>query len=172
MDRRWILLIIILIIGIGCMHYIVSTSPEIGTAIASVDRVMVTLPDGFTNFQTDENSVSMESKYTHEKLFFKSSDRGDHAFEKYNHSLKEWKDDDTIKITNKSTMKIDNVTVYVICYQNSTSGQIKDYMRAYFYDFNTTFFITMWNFESYDKAESNLKYIVETLYPDYKKPAE
>lgn len=170
MDKRWILIIIVLIIGVSSLYLIADNSTSVGNAIASMDKVIVTLPPGFTNFQTQEKSLNIENKYTHEKLYIKSSAEGDHALEKYNSTLKDWESDENIEITNTSTMKIDNVTAYIIYYKNSTSGDSVDYIRAYFYDYDTTFLVTMWNFENNDRGNSNLKFVVENLYPDYKKP--
>ena len=172
MDKRWILFCITLIIGLCCLYLIVDNSTSVGDAIASVDEVIVTLPPGFTNFQTHDNSVNIENKYGKEKLFFKSTQKGDNASNKYENSLNTWNSDPDILITNNTTMKINNVTAYVICYQNISPEKPIDYMRAYFYDYNSTFLVTMWDFDSYEKAESNLKFLVESLYPDYKKPSD
>ena len=170
MDKRWIFIIAVLIIGLGSMYLIVDNSTSVGNAIASVDQVIVTIPPGFTNFQTHEDSVNVENKYTQEKLYFKSIAKGDHALEKFNKTLADWESDENVIITNESTMKINNVTAYVIYYQNTSSGEPIDYMRAYFYDYDTTFLVIMWNFENVERGNSNLKFIVENIYPDYKKP--
>ena len=172
MDKRWILIIIIFIAGFSGLYWINDNTTTVGNAIASVDNVIITLPPGFTNFQTHENSANIENKHTHEKLYFKSTAKGDHALEKYNNLLKEFNEDENIKVTNNTTMKVGNVTAYVIYYQNSTSGEPVDYIRAYFYNYDTTYFVTMWNFENTDRGNSNLKFIIETMYPDYKKPSE
>lgn len=170
MDKRWILVIAILIIGFASLYIIADTSNNVGNAIASVDGVIVTLPPDFTNFQAKEKSVNIENKYTYEKLYFKSIADGDHAYEQYNNTIKDLDNDEDIEITNKTTMKVDNVTAYVIYYQNSSSGEAKEYIKGYFYDYDTTFVVTMWNFNSTERGNSNLKFVIENLYPDYKKP--
>lgn len=170
MDKRWILVIAILIIGFASLYIIADTSNDVGNAIASVDGVIVTLPPDFTNFQTNEKSVNIENKYTHEKLYFKSAAEGDRAFESYNNTINKFNNDENIEITNTTTMRFDNVTSYVIYYQNSSSGEAKEYMRAYFYNFDNTFLVTMWNYNGTERGNANLKFVIENLYPDYKKP--
>ena len=47
MDKRWIGIIIILIIGLGCMYIIVDNSNSVGNAVTVISDVTITLPPGY-----------------------------------------------------------------------------------------------------------------------------
>ena len=170
MDRRWLLIILILIVGLGCLYFIVDNSTSVGTAIASVDQVIVTLPPGFTNFQTHDNSVGIENKYTKEKLYLESIEHKDTASSRFNKTVSNLQEKEDVKVINYTTINVKNVTAYIVYYQNISSGTPENHMTGYFYDFNSTFVVSMEKFSDYNKGESNIRYIIDTLYTDYKKP--
>ena len=46
MDKRWILIIIIAIIGLSSMYLIVDESMTVGSAITTFSKTTITIPEG------------------------------------------------------------------------------------------------------------------------------
>ena len=99
MDKRWLIIIITLFVGLCCLYVIVDNSTSVGKGIVSVDRVIMTLPPGFTNFQKHGDTVSVENKYGGEKLYFESIERGNHSLEAYHNKTNSLKELGTVEIT-------------------------------------------------------------------------
>ena len=172
MDKRWIIIIIVLAIGIGCLYLVADNSTSVGNAVVSIGDVILTIPPSFTNFQTHGETVSVENKYTGEKMYFELIDDGNDSLSKYNNKIEELKHLENVSITKNKTIEIDGVKVHTIYYQKVTPNNTTEYIVGYFDKYNATFGATFWNFENTEKGESNLEFVVTTLYPDYKKPKD
>ena len=59
MDRRWIGILIILIVGLSAMYLIVDNSNTVGNAISVIGDVSVTLPPGYKTGATHATDFSM-----------------------------------------------------------------------------------------------------------------
>lgn len=62
MDKRWLIIIIIFIIGLGSMYYIVDNSNTVGSAITTFSKTTITIPEGFSVGDTSSDSVELYSK--------------------------------------------------------------------------------------------------------------
>ena len=68
MDKRWIGILIIFIIGMVCMYYIVEDSPSVGNAMTVINDVSVSMPLGYNILHKTEDSVTLLSK-NNESIF-------------------------------------------------------------------------------------------------------
>ena len=169
MDKRWILIFVILIIGIFCLYQVVESSTTVGHAIATIDDVIVTIPTGFTNFQSHEKYISIENKNTNEKLFLIHKDKSaDEAFKKRFYDLESYYD---IEIKDNTTKEFKNTTVRSVYYINTTENNT-EYIESFFEGCNHTYCVKTWNYETQDQAEKNIEFIIETLHIDYKRPRD
>ena len=172
MDKRWLIIIITLFVGLCCLYVIVDNSTSVGKGIVSVDRVIMTLPPGFTNFQKHGDTVSVENKYGGEKLYFESIERGNHSLEAYHDKTNSLKELGTVEITKNVTLQFGDIKAHTIYYHNTERNNNSEYIASYFDKFNNTFGVTVWNFKDTEQGESFIKFVIETLYEDYKKPQE
>ena len=68
MDKRWILIIIIAIIGLSSMYLIVDNSMTVGSAITTFSKTTITIPEGFSVEDTNNNLVTLYNKNNDERI--------------------------------------------------------------------------------------------------------
>ena len=115
MDRRWIAILIILIIGIGCGYFIAQHSSTIGHAIADVSKSTVSIPYGFSAGLADEKSLVIENKNTKEKMYIEDLGPGDTAKKSLEYKLGKISEDNEI-IDNTTITTPDGIKVYITHY--------------------------------------------------------
>ena len=164
MDRRVVWIIIILIIGLGCMYYAADHSNTVGNAITTFSKTTITMPNGFSVGETTNDGVDLYNKNSNEKINAVDYGKGDHVQEALKNSTDKYnKNPDYYDIKN-TTKNINNITVYELDMQTENG-------TAYcfiFYKYNHTYVIGMRGFDNADKVYKDLEFIVKTLQPDYK----
>lgn len=163
MDKRWILIFIIMIIGVSCMYLVVENSNTVGSAISDVNKSTITIPHGFSKVDSDSNSISLANKKGDEKIFLKDLGKRDCANKSFNKKLNSLPDD-VVHIKN-TTNVTNNITEYIIYYQDESNFNNS---MSYFYTCNHTFYMNMKGFETVDDLDNEMNFIVTTLKPDYK----
>ncbi len=164
MDKRGILIIIILIVGLSCMYVIASSSDYIGSAITDVNKSTVTLPSGFSIKNTDRSSVELINRQTNEIINVSDLGKQDSALKNFKDEIKYLSKVSRISDLINSTSIINNLTVYTIDYNNSTAIN----HISYVYTYNHTYSIKMTGYNDTDRASKNLVSIVNSIKPDYK----
>ena len=77
MDKRWILILIILIVGGYCTYNIVDSSTTVGDAITVVNKSVITIPKDFSIADTDKNSVDLIDNKDNKKIHIEDIGKGD-----------------------------------------------------------------------------------------------
>lgn len=165
MDKRWAFIIIILLIGLGSMVLIVSNSDTVGSAIVTFSKTTITLPHGYSVDEADGYSVSLYKKDGAEKITIEDEGKKDTSKE----SLMNLSDEilgleGNNTTTNITKNKINNVSVYQteITYENGTV-----YLSSLYYQ-KHTYIIIMEKFKNKDDVDKEIKFIINTMHPDYK----
>ncbi|MGN0176896.1 MAG: hypothetical protein ACI389_03580 [Methanobrevibacter sp.] len=168
MDKKWILILIFLIVGCCCLFYVVETSPTVGNAITVVNKTIVSLPDEFS-IENKENAYStLINKNTNEKIIIKDLGKKDSALDNFKEkSINLSKNPDIIHVNN-STLNINNITTYKIDYQNITKENNSDLSNVYIFTCNHTFLIKLENYNNSTKLNNNLDYVITHMTPDFK----
>ena len=167
MDKRWIIILVILILGLGCMYLIADSSTTVGKAITVVNKTVVTLPQDFTVEDSDKSSVYLVDKQTHTKVRIKDFGKNDSAFDRFSEKLNELKHDSSVKNLKNSTFKINDITTYQINFQNVTNNSTNTTLN-YLYACNHTFSIKTTGYSDNAKLDSDLNYIISNMKPDFK----
>lgn len=167
MDKRWILIIIILIAGVSLLYVIANESVEIGKAITTIDNVIITLPDNFKITDQDKTSVEMTNRNSDERISIELIKEKNKAKELMNNHLRDLKYENVIDIED-STENISNFTVYSISYQNMSSDTPVNYTVSYLDKLNKTFIITTSNYENTNSQLNDLTQVINTLRLDFK----
>ena len=71
MDKRWISILIIIILAICCGYLIVSSSNTVGNAIVDVNKSTVTIPHHFSVGSEEKDSIVLNERSGTAKLFVK-----------------------------------------------------------------------------------------------------
>ena len=166
MDKRWILILIILIVGCVCIYFIVDSSTTVGDAITVVNKSVITLPQDFTIGDDDKNSVELIDKNTHESIYIKDLGKGDKSFDCFKDELNSLNKNDEVNILSNSTVKIGDINTYKIDLQNLTSSE--NSTIAYIYTSNHTFTLKFYGYSNQNDLNNDLDFIVSTISPDFK----
>ena len=155
MDKRWVLIIIILIIGLGSMYIIVDNSTTVGSAITTFSKTTITIPDGFSVEDTSNSVLELYNKNNNEKIQIKEMHTN------FTATLLEQQDFENI--TNR-TFDLDdiNITQTILKSENDT------FVISSFYQYNHTYIIIMVGYDNLDTTTQDLDCILYTLRPDYK----
>ena len=151
MNKKWILILIFLIVGCCCLFYVIETSSTVGNAITVVNKTVVSLPDEFSIENRENRYSTLLNKNTNEKITIEDLS----------------KNPDINHITN-STLNIDNITAYKIDYQNITKENNSDLCNVYVFTCNHTFLIKLENYNNSTKLNENLDYVITHMTPDFK----
>lgn len=167
MDKRWIVIIIILIVGISSLFLIANESDRIGKAITTIDNVVITLPTDFKVESEGDGYTTIVNRNTGEKIHIDLIKGKNKAQSLMKNRLEELKSDNVDNIENY-TQNIANITVYSISYQNLSSDPQVNYTANYLNKLNKTFVITASNYDDSSSQLSDLTEIINTLRLDFK----
>lgn len=166
MDKRWILILIILLAGAVCAYHVVDSSTSVGNAITVLNKSVITLPDDFTIGESEKNSAELLNTHNNEKILITDFGKNDDSQRMFNENLTRFNDAINIIVNKNSTMNINDVTTYRIDLFNSTTGE--DVTLAYIYSSGHTFTIRMTGYDNETKLDNDLNFIVSTITPDFK----
>lgn len=173
MDKRWIIILIIMIIGIGCGYFITQHSTTIGHAIADVSKSTVALPYGFSAGKSDDTNLVIENRNTKEKIFIEDLGSKDSAKKRFAGELKELSKSKNIKIIDNGTITTPNgLEIYVAHYTDSDKENLKNQSTAYYYTYNHTFHAKLTKFNDIEDMDEKLTFTSDSIQPDYKKPQD
>lgn len=162
MDKRWFGILLIFIIGLGCMYLIVDHSNTVGKALTVCNEMTITIPDGFTLTDERSNSVTLVN-HAKEKISIGVSEEGNDTAKTANEEYKNLKQNGELKITKKT----DNETQHRIYYKNLTSD--KDSVITFFEKDNRTIKLKMHQYKGYEK---DIKFIQNTVVHNFKQNKE
>lgn len=157
MDRRWMGIFIIFLVGVLGLAMIVDTSDTVGQAVTVCNEMTVTLPDGFKLFLSNPtNTTLMNNK--NETIFIKIlTDTS--SKDQFNQRYLLLKSDEKIHID-----KVEhNGTTHNIHYTHLDKNVTV--FGSFFEKDNRTIELRLNEFEDYDK---NAKFIQDTIVHDFK----
>ena len=158
MDKRWFLILIIIIVGAVCMYFIVDSSPTVGKAVTVADEMTITLPTGFNLLKNDDKNVILIDHQNH-TAHIRIIGLGNTTLKEYNAKLDSLKNDSEMEIQEHGK----NGTGYIIFYKNITSN--KEYSMTYFFKDNRTVSLKM---GTYDNWQKDWKFIIDTIVHNFK----
>lgn len=156
MDKRWVGIIIILILGIGAMYLIVDSSPTVGKAVAVASEMTITIPDGFTLLKDTEQTIKLINKQN-ETINITIIGLGDNASKEFKATLNALEKSDDIEVQDK------NATGNMIFYKNLTAN--KECSVTYFVKENRTIELQMTKYKNW---ENDWKFVVDTIQHNFK----
>ena len=152
MDRRYLLMLIIIIICCINLSIIVNNSDIVGSASASVENYLFSVPEGFSLYETNGDSTVIQNKNNNIDIRVETNlNNRDNYYERLNYIENETNN----TILSEGTVSIDNITVYSVYYK--TNDDINK-SAFYFEKDNRQFKILVSNF-NYDDRELTLDYV-------------
>lgn len=167
MDKRWIYILIILIIGVAALVAIVDSSTSVGSAVVSVHTYTTTLPKGYNIEISETDYASVINRQTDEKVTIKYCGKGNLIDENFEKKLTDLQNNENVTKINKTKDKYNNITFKTVNYEkmpNNTVNKILVFMK-----YGHTFTIESKNYHDLDTLNEKTNYVLDTLKPDYKK---
>ena len=168
MDRRYLVIIFIIIFGCINLFFITEFSDVIGSASVNCGDYTFTIPNDFNLMSADESTVVIHNPVSHLTVAISIIDHNGSNFTA-----------DLGRITNNSNnnvfaegdINIDNITVSSIYYEGPDSkGDVKNRSVFFFKKFDSTFKMQMTNFNFTDRNETVnvLSGIVDSMRINYR----
>ncbi|MBQ6099768.1 MAG: hypothetical protein IJL02_07915 [Methanobrevibacter sp.] len=166
MDKRWIYILIIFIIGISCLYLVADSSTTIGKATVKVNAYLITIPDSFNIDNTGGQYAQLINRNTKEYITIVDLGKGDLIKQSVDEKTDSLENNGSFSNIDKFSLKIDDDSIPSISYEsydNNTINQV-----SYFTKYNHTFSIESTNFLKNDTIKDNVKFIIDSLAPNYK----
>ena len=164
MDKRVVMIIAILIVGIGCMYFIVDNSNTIGNAITTFSKTSVTLPSGFSVSETNSESAELYNKQSNETIDIHDKGKGNHTEDIFKNVTETYNNNPEYSNLTEETKNVSNIEVFQLnMVKNNTTSSC-----SVFYHYNHTYLVEMSGFDNINEVNKNLEFIITTLQPDYK----
>ena len=162
MDKRWLVIILIFIIGVGVLYLIVSSSDTVGKAVTVCDEMTITLPTGFNLLHSNPTNVTLLN-HQNETLFIKIIGMDTTSKEQYNTRLDLLKENSAVEIEKTD----DNNVYHSIYYENIDTGNKS--VVCFFDKDNRTIEVKM---HQYSGFEDDLNFTMETITHNFKQNKE
>lgn len=172
MDKRWISILIIIIIAVCCGYLVVSSSNTVGSAIVDVNKSTVTLPSDFSIVGSESNNVNLLKRSTSEKIFIKDLGKLDDAKESFDRKLDYFLMTEDIEVLDNKTNLTSEFDCYAIYYQNISDAESANQSDIYVYKYNHTYLLKFSGYSDINQMNHDLDVVVNTLKLDYKKSQE
>lgn len=168
MDRRYLVIIFIIVFGCINLFFISGFSDVIGSASVNCGDYTFTIPNDFNLMSSEESTVVIHNPVSHLTVAISIIDNNDSNFTR-----------DFDRIANNSNnnvlaegdINIDNITVSSIYYEGPDSkDEVKNRSVFFFKKFDSTFKIQMTNFNFTDRNETIdvLSSIVDSMRINYR----
>lgn len=165
MDKRWVLIIIIAVIGLGSMYMIVDNSMTVGSAITTFSKTTITIPEGFSVEDTTNNIVTLYNKKNNEKIDIYDMGKGNHVKEAHSNITAVILEEGNFETIKNRTFNIDNTKINQTILKN---GSKPDFVISSFHKYKHTYTIVMTGYNKLHTTTHDLNCILSTLRPDYK----
>ena len=165
MDKRWILIIIIAIIGLSSMYLIVDESMTVGSAITTFSKTTITIPEGFSVEDTSNNIVTLYNKNNNEKIEIYDFGKGNTIKEMQTNITSEILEEEGLNNVTNRTINLEDTEISQTILKNGSNSKV---VISYFYKYNHTYSIIMTGYNKVNTTTQDLDWILCTLRPDYK----
>ena len=165
MDKRWILIIIIAIIGLSSMYLIVDESMTVGSAITTFSKTTITIPEGFSVEDTSNNLLTLYNKNNNEKIEIYDFGKGNTIKEMQTNITSEILEEEGLNNVTNRTINLEDTEISQTILKNGSNSKV---VISYFYKYNHTYSIIMTGYNKVNTTPQDLDWILCTLRPDYK----
>ena len=172
MDKRWISILIIIILAICCGYLIVSSSNTVGNAIVDVNKSTVTIPHHFSVGSEEKDSIVLNERSGTAKIFVKDLGKISNFKKLFDKEVKSLSDNEEIDILKNTTNSTADFEYYTVYYQDYSDSEMYNKSITYLYKFKHTYLVKCDGFKDTGFLDSNLDLIINTIKLDYKKSQE
>lgn len=165
MDKRWILILIIFLVGVAALYFVVDTSNTVGKAVVAVNTYTITVPETYNIENSETYLATVINRATGEKITVEDVGKGNDVDDMYEQELTDIQSASNVTTINHTTEKYKNTTLKTIYYEKSN----KINKISVFTKFGHTFTITSEKYKDIDTLNEKTHFILDSLKQDYKK---
>lgn len=166
MDKRYFLIIVILVFSFISLYIIYDASNIVGSASVDFNEYTFSLPSNFELFSSDNEYLVIYNRdlgkivISYEDIDSKND---------YNQRLQFLKNRSDMSIVSNGTINVNDIVVYSIFYQkNSSTGTVNQSSFIFKkYDKLFTISLTDFDYNKRDQAVNVVSFLVESLRPNY-----
>ena len=160
MDKRYLLIIFILIFSCVNLYFIVINSDTIGTASVSFDNYTLSLPEGFDLYENRGDSIVLHNSKTGVFIAVYSVDSYN-----YTKDLNYYKNDSNATVFSTGDIKVDDTSVNSIFYKafDDNNNRSFNYSKFYFTKENHPFCITVAGFDYNNDKNSTVDILIDIV---------
>ena len=166
MDKRWIYIIIIAIVGIGCLYLIAGTSNNIASANINVNKFIITVPQSFNIEKSGENSAILINRDNWERISVTYLGKGTDMDDDIANKIDSLNEKGNITVMKTTTLNINNKTIPIIYYEKSPNNCANQV--AFINKFDYKFSIECTDFEDNATMVNYIEFISDSLKKDFK----
>ncbi len=164
MDRRWIYILIIAIIGIICLFFIVESSTTIGSANVNINTFTSAIPDSYNIDEEGAKFLKIINRKTGEKIIITDLGKGDYIKTNISAKLDSLNAKEDVTLIKNTTVTAGEYKLPSIYFEaNDKINQI-----SYIKEYNHTFSIECRYFKDNATMAENVELILNGLKPDFK----
>ncbi len=165
MDKRWIYILIIFIIGVACLYFIVDSSTTVGKANIYLNTFTITVPSEYNIEDSGETQLQIVNKKTKERIIIKDLTKKKDIHTEMQDRLDALNANENITLIKNTTIVNKNQT-YPSIYYEKVTGTIN--RMTFFNNYKHGFSIECSNFHDNRTIEEHTLFIIDNLRPDYK----
>lgn len=166
MDKRWIYILVIAVIGIAALFVVAESSNVIGTANLNLGKFIISVPNSYNIEDSDGSEIILINKQTHEKIVIEDLGKKVDYDSEFDNELSILNDNEDVIIINNTTNKSDEKALYSIYYNNTNKDTVNQIV--YLSQYKHTFLIEATHFHDAKVINENINFIIDSLKPDYK----
>ncbi len=166
MDKRWIYILIIAIIGFACLFYIVDNSSTLGSASVYVNKFKVTLPHDYNVAGDGKTYMDAINKKTNEHIIIKDVGKGNLISSEFVKRADTLINNENISSVDYSTIDINCENLSTIEYKSINNNNINKIIFLTKEDHTFTFECK--DFHNETKLENDVSFLMDTLMRDVK----
>lgn len=166
MDKRYFIIILIIVVCLVNLYVIADFSDVVGSSYTDVGKYTFSLPPGFDLGGSQDKSIAViHNPKTNMDIAVYSLDKDDYN---YSLGLNQLKNNTAVKIVSNGTLNVDNISVDAVYYEDLSTNTSKSIF--YFHKDNHPFRINIVNFDMNNKNETinNLVLIIQSIRLNYK----
>ncbi len=166
MDKRYFIIILIILVCLVNLYVIVDFSDVVGSSYTNVGKYTFSLPPGFDLGGSQDKSVAIiHNPKNNLDIAVYSLDKGDYN---YSLGLDQLNNNSKINIISNGTLYVDDISVDAVYYDDLSTNSSKSIF--YFQKDNHPFRINMVNVDINDKNKTidDLVFIIRSIRLNYK----
>ena len=160
MDKRYLVIIFILIFGCVNLYFIAINSDTIGTASVNFDKYVLSLPEGFDLYENHGDSIVLHNSKTGVYIAVYSVDSYN-----YTNDLNHYKNDSRATVFSTGDINVDDTLVNSIFYKDFDKNNDRsfNYSKFYFTKENHPFVITVAGFDYNNDKNSTVELLIDIV---------